>query len=438
MLYVRGFNSLYMFRALFLLCLLHIGLLSFSQTPDVTYMNNIAGIKLYLQGNQLGYPIIEVNSVGALALDFDDLDGVVKNYYYTFQLCDADWTPVNLSTFDYIKGFSQMRLNQYRMSSVSQTKYVHYQAQLPDRNCVPSKSGNYLLKVYLDGDPEKLAFTRRVLVYEKVADIGVQIQQPFNSEIFRTHQKIQFQVNKSQLNVVNPVQQVKAVVLQNFRWDNAKINLPPTFIRGNMMEFNVENEMVFPAGKEFRWADLRSFRLQSERVAKADYTPGNIQMYLQPDPERTQMRYVRMNDYNGFYFIESSDVNNPWWQADYAYVHFTFVPQGNQPYPDKKVFVVGEMNKYNLDDTSAMTYNATKGVYEKTLYLKQGYYTYTYVTRDAKNAKSTPLVEQTDGNYWETENDYTVLVYYRSLSGRHDELIGVSTINSLNSRMIGR
>ena len=410
---------------------------SFTQNVDVTLQPNIQGIKLYLVGNQLGYPIMEVNNIGSLELHFDDLDGRVKNYYYTYQLCNADWTPVNLSTFDYLKGFSQIRLNQYRQSSISQTKYIHYQAVLPEKNCVPIKSGNYLLKVFLDGDTSKLAFTRRILVYEKQAEIGIQIQQPYNADIFRTHQKLIFQVNKGQLNVVNSIQQIKAVVLQNYRWDNAKVNIPPTFIRNNVMEFSAENDLVFPAGKEFRWADLRSFRLQSERVAKAESLPGNIQIYLQPDGERNQQRYLRTTDYNGSFFVESNDVSNPWWQTDYATVHFTFVPTGNQPYPNKKVFVVGEMNKYNMDDTSAMKYNPEKGIYEKNIYLKQGFYSYTYVTKDANNSKSVALTEQTDGNYWETENDYTILIYYRSLSGRHDELVAVSTINSLTSRRIG-
>ncbi len=414
-------------------------LFSFSvnaQEPDVTYMPNIQGIKLYIQGNQLGYPIIALNSSSLLELHFDDMEGRVKNYYYTFQLCNADWTPVNLSTFDYLKGFSQIRINQYRQSSISQTKYVHYQAIIPDRNCVPVKSGNYMLKVFLDGDQEKIAFTRRILVFDKLADVGMQVVQPFNTEIFRTHQKVVFQVDKAQLNVVNPVQQVKAVVLQNYRWDNAKLNISPTFIRNNTMEFNDENTLVFPAGKEYRWADLRSFRLQTERVAKAESTPGNIQLYLQPDAERTQQRFINFTDYNGFYFVESREVSNPWWQSDYATVHFTFVPKGNQPFADKKIFVVGEMNEYNTRDTSAMTYNSTDGVYEKTMYLKQGYYSYNYVTKDSKLKKSTSQTELTDGNYWETENDYTVLIYYRSLSGRHDELIGFSTVNSLGSRRL--
>lgn len=425
-----------MLKSLIFGVLLFLNLTLIAQEPDVTYMPNIQGIKLSIKGNQLGYPIISLNSSELLELHFDDMDGRVKNYFYTFQLCNADWTPVNLSTFDYLKGFSQIRINQYRQSSISQTKYVHYQSTLPDKNCVPVKSGNYMLKVFLDGDQEKLAFTRRVMVYEKLADIGLSITQPYNAEIFRTHQKINFQVNKAQLNVVNPVQQIKAVVLQNFRWDNAKLNIPPSFIRNNMMEFNDENTLTFPAGKEYRWADLRSFGLQTDRVAKVNFEAGNNQIYLQPDAERTQQRYVRFTDYNGFFFIESREVSNPWWQTDYAWVHFTFVPKGNQPFADKKLFVIGEMNHNNLDDSCAMTYNAAQGIYEKSLYLKQGYYSYTYVTKDKKSRNAQAQTEQTDGNYWETENDYTVLIYYRSLSGRHDELIGVSTVNSLGSRTL--
>ena len=422
------------------LCLLFFSGIHFAFAQDEIRMANIAGVKLYVQGNQMGYPIIGLNSNDMLELHFDDLDidGRIKNYYYTFELRNADWSPVNLSTFDYLKGYSQVRLNQYRVSSLALTKYIHYQAVLPDKNCVPSKSGNYLLKVFLDADTSKLAFSRRVLVVDKQVEIGAQILQPFNTEIFRTHQKVQFVVyNKKLINFQNPVQQIKTVILQNFRWDNAKKNIVPTFIRNNSFEYNTENDAVFPAGKEFRWADLRSFRFQSDRVLKAEQINKKTEITLQPDGERSQLRYINFRDYNGFYYIESSDASNPWWQGDYAAVHFTFVPNNNQPYPDKEVFIAGELTKYNMAGDMAMTYNAEKGVYEKTMFLKQGYYSYTYVTKDVKKRNAIAQTEQTDGNYWETENDYTVLIYYRSLSGRHDELIGVTTVNSLNSRQLG-
>ena len=404
---------------------------------DVIKMPNISGVKVFMRGDQMAYPLLTLNSADQFELHFDDLDGRVKNYYAGFELCNADWTPANLSTFDYIKGFSNVRLNQYRVSSIAFTKYIHYQAILPDRNSTPTKSGNYLLKVYMDGDTSKLAFTRRVLVVERISDIAAQILQPFNSEIFRTHQKVQFSVSKSQMNIVNPQQQIKAVILQNNRWDNAITGLKPTFIRGNMLEFNTENEAVFPAGKEFRWVDLRSFRFRGNHVAKTVYDRNNTEIFIEPDAERSNQRYINFKDFNGHYYIASTDTDNPWWQGDYGQVHFTFIPTNNQPYVNKKVYLVGEFNMYNTNDTSAMVYNAGQGLYEKTLLLKQGYYSYTFVTKDAGNRKATGSTEQTDGNFWETENDYTILLYYRSIAGRHDELVGAATINSLNSRRIG-
>ena len=130
-----------------------------AQVPDAVYAPNIKTVQLFPYGNQLGYPIISLNSSDRLELHFDDISTTVRNYSYTFQLCNADWTPAILSTFDYIKGFSQVRINTYRVSSIAYTRYIHYQASLPDRNCVPTKSGNYILKVFRDGDTSKLKRT---------------------------------------------------------------------------------------------------------------------------------------------------------------------------------------------------------------------------------------------------------------------------------------
>src|SRR5690606_18003058 len=123
------------------------------------YRDHISTVKLYVAGNPLAYPVWKLNSTEMLELHFDDLDPVVRNYSYTYQLCNADWTPAILSQFDYIQGFSQQRITTYRNSSIAYTRYIHYQAMLPDRNCRPSRSGNYLLKVFADGDTSRLIFT---------------------------------------------------------------------------------------------------------------------------------------------------------------------------------------------------------------------------------------------------------------------------------------
>ena len=402
--------------------------------PDHVYNPDIRTVKLFQQNNQQSIPLLTLNSGGLLELHFDDFCGYARNYYYTFQLCNADWLPANdVNVFDYIRGFTQNRLSQYRVSSVSATKYVHYQALLPESNCVPIKSGNYLLKVYLDSDTSKLAFTKRMMVVDSRVMVGAQVQQPFDNQVLRTHQKIQISVNTLQLNILSP-QQVKMVILQNNRWDDAVKNIQPSFIRGNVFEYNGEQDCVFPAGKEYRWADLQSFRFLSDRIDRVDKTVLPNDVFIKPDQERNNLRYLFFRDRNGWDEINSTESINPWWQSEYATVHFTFVPNNNQPFAGKTVYLLGEVTGNQIGDTSKMVYDAARGVYTKNLLLKQGYYSYIYVTKDSRNPSAKADPSLTEGNFWETENEYTILFYYRSFSSRHDELVGISTINSQNGR----
>jgi hypothetical protein len=397
---------------------------------DFIYNDNIKTVQLFQQNNQTSLPIINLGSSDLLELHFDDLDGYVKNYSYTFQLCNENWEAVDLSPFDYIKGFTQNRLNQYRVSSISQVNYVHYQALLPDRGSVPTKSGNYLLKVFLNGDINNIVFTKKFFVVDNKASIGVQILQPFDNSLFRTYQRVQISVNAAQLNPINPQQQVKLVVLQNNRWDNAVRNIKPAFIRGNILEYNGEQDCLFASGKEYRWVDLRSFRLATERVHNINKTTIPNEIILKSDLTRSQLRYVYFKDFNGWYFISSTENINSFWQADYANVHFTFIPPNNQPIENKEVYITGSFMDGLPSDSAKLIYNEDEGWYEKSFLLKQGYYSYTYVTRDKNNTSATFDLSVTDGNLWETENDYTVFVYYRSVNGRHDELVGITTANS--------
>ncbi len=408
-----------------------LSLQSMAQIPEKIFNPQIKSVQLYPVGNQLGNPVLRLGSSEQLELHFDELTTSVKNYSYTFQLCNADWTPAVLSHFDFIKGFSQVRITNYRPSSIALTRYVHYQATLPDKSCVPTKSGNYILKVFLNSDTSKLVFTRKILIVQEKATIAAQVQQPFGST-YKSSQKIQFKVSLNEgLDVMNAQQQVKVTILQNNRWDNAITGLKPTFFARKILEYNTENDAVFAAGKEWRWLDLRSFRLQSDRVESANYTNKGTEIFVRPDVDRSQQRFNFYRDANGKYYIHPSESVNPFWQSDYATTHFTYVPEGNSPYPGKDVYLFGQLTDYNLDDDAKMQFNAERGVYETSVMLKQGYYDYVYVTTDNKDRIKKASFEDTEGDLWESENQYTILVYYRSLAGRYDELIGFSNVNSL-------
>ncbi len=411
------------------LCILTLNLSA--QNVERVYMPNIQTAQLFRSGNQQALPIYALNSGDRMELEFDDMDGSVKSYYYSFVLCDYNWKPVDVSPFDYIKGFTQNRITTYRYSSIALTRYTHYQAFLPDRNAVPTKSGNYLLKVFLDGDTSKLAFTKQMLVVDQKATINAAVVQPFTPDKFNTHQKIRLAVNATGINSFSAAQQVKVVILQNNRWDIAQRDIVPTFVRGNMLDYTAENIGIFPAGKEWRWLDLRSFRLQSDRVERADYAKTFTDIYLKTDIDRSGYKYVYYADLNGMYNIVTYESINPFWQADYATVHFYMARADGTEYPNKDIYLAGGFTGYELSDKWKMIYNPGSLKYECNAFLKQGYYNYTYMMVDKNDPTQRTELE---GNYWETENSYTILVYYKAFTDRSDQLIGVATIDSRSDK----
>jgi hypothetical protein len=402
-----------------------------AQLPDHIYKPNISTVKLYKYGDPFSYPILQLNSNDQLELHFDDLDADVKNYYCSFQLCNADWTPANLQAFDYIRGFQSTRLNNYHYSSISMTRYTHYQAMLPDRSSVPTHSGNYILKVFINNDTSALVFTRRFLVIDSRVSVAAQVVQPFNVQLARSDQRVQIGLStvNSQVNVMSP-QDLKLVVLQNNIWPTAALVDRPNIFRGNYYEYN-DDATCFPAGREWRWIDLRSLRLMSDRMARMFDTLDRTDVYVKPDAERKGQIYVYYRDLNGIYTVENADGNNPEWQSDYAYVHFTFVPPSADAYAGRELYLFGELTNYSLDESAKMEFNADRGVYEGTLFLKQGYYNYSYVSIDRREKGSRFSIANTEGNFNITENNYTVLVYYRAFGARADELIGYSVVNSI-------
>jgi len=400
-------------------------------TPDHVYVPYIKTVHLYPSDMPLNYPLITLNSGQTLTLSFDDLEGGVKDYYYTIVLCNADWKPAALNPFEYIKGFSANRINQYRFSTFPLQRYTHYSLTFPNANCAPTRAGNYILKVYLNDDTSHLVFTRRFLVTNQSAQITGKIEQPMNPSIFQTHQKVNFTIDTRGLNISNPFDQIKVWILQNYRWDNAIHDIRPTFVRGSVLEYNAENDCEFPAMKEWRWIDLRSFRLETERVARIDESNRQIIVYAKPDASRANQRYQQRRDIDGRYTTEMLESGyNPDVDGDYATVHFTYLTPA--PFAHAQLYIFGELTNYECNPSNELHYNQADGAYEGSLLLKQGYYDYIYgLLTPGSTRLDTRL---TEGNWWETENVYTILVYFRPIGGRADELVAATMLNSITNR----
>lgn len=418
---------------IFLFYLLFAALALQAQSTEKVYRSYIRSVKLHKAGDQTASPVLYLGQPDQLELRFDDMEGNVKPYYYTLQLCNADWSPAQLPAFDYLRGFLTQRIQNYRVSSGVQTRYMHYQALLPERNSGPTRGGNYLLKVFLNDDTSQLVFTRRVVVVNKRVAVTAQVLQPFNGNFFLTHQRLSIGVTPQQMpmSAFSP-QEIKVVITQNDQWLTARTLTRPTLYRGNYYEYSDEEQTLFAAGQEWRWFDLRSIRLRGDRIQRivdSDTSP-RTDVFVQTDAERTGQLYLFYRDLNGKYLIENIDQPQPHTQGEYGWVHFSLRPAGGRPYQNKEVYVAGEWSGFELVDAYKMEFDASQGLYTKAIYLKQGFYNYGYLTQMMSGPDKTLTYESTEGNFWATENEYSIFVYFRPFGARADELIGYSRVRS--------
>ncbi len=394
---------------------------------DYIYKNNIRTVQLSSDPSILSDAIIKLNSEEKLFLSFDDLDSDYKVYSYSIIHCNAKWEPSDLLTAEYLDGFAENPISTYRFSRTTLQRYTHYSTSFPSEDLKLTKSGNYLLKVYTNNNPEKLAFTKRFMVFEEKAEVNISVHAPTIVADRNFKQEIDFTINFNSTDISNPYQEIFPVLLQNGRWDNAITGLEPGFVKDQQAVYDFEEGNVFKGGSEFRWFDTRSLRYQSERIQKIEKDSNSMyNVWLMPDEKRTYKRYVGSNDINGKFLIKTTDGGSDDVDAEYAWIHF-FLPW-DPPTQEGNMYVFGAFCNWRCQPETRMKYNYSLKGYEATIFLKQGYYNYQYVLlRDNDKAADDFFVE---GMHQETENEYTLLVYYHRQGSWIDELVAAKKANS--------
>jgi hypothetical protein len=393
---------------------------------DFVYHNNIKSVLFNRQGWELSAPIIEFNSGETLILQFDDLDADYKNYTYTIIHCDALWQPTNLMQFEFIDGFYEDRIEHYAFSRNTRTGFTNYWLEFPNRNMRPKISGNYILKVFVDGNENQVAFTRRFMVFEQNVIVEATVNQATDLNFRATHQEIDFIITTSRLAIANPYRDMKVVITQNGRWDNAITGLQPRMVRGNQFVFDYEQGNLFAGGNEFRNFDIKSLRYRTLNVDNITTVRNSWAVQLMTDRNRQFMRYTSRGDINGRFLIKTDDYQDNVLEADYALVHF-YLPY-DAPIVDGTVYVFGELTQWATTDFNRMTYNYRDRRYELSLMLKQGFYDYKYAfVKDGQDLADVTVFE---GSHSVTENDYTIYVYFRRQGEVYDSLVGIHHINT--------
>ena len=379
----------------------------------------------FVQNNQNVVPIFQLGD--AFQLQFDDLFGNDASYFYEIIHCDYNWNPSDLQKRDYLQGFDNQRIQESSSSFNCLQIYTHYRLNLPNSNTQLKISGNYILKI-LNEDKE-VVFSRKFIVYEDLVTVPMQVKRARTVINLDSKHNVEFIIKSNVINFQNPLKTVKTVLLQNGKFQTAINNIPPQYTMGNDLVYKYDTPTQFWAGNEFLYFDNKEIRVASNNISRIDSQKDIYSTYLFTNEARANSNYYNWPDVNGNFVVRRLFAENSEIEADYSWIYFSLsAPLFRSS--DGVIYVTGMFNNYALTPENKMEYNAEKGIYEKAILIKQGFTNFEYVA--VKPNGTIDLENTIDGNFYQTENEYTVLVYYRENTDRYDHVIGKGTATSLN------
>ena len=365
-----------------------------------------------------------------LEISFDEMSHDVHQYSYRVVHCNRDWTESNISSYEYVYGFTTADIVDYEHSMNTQQAYTHYWFSFPNSDMQLTKSGNYVLQIYEDGDQENVVAEVCFRVVEPLARVEANVRANTDIELNGRYQQLDLDVTTAALNM-RDANDVKVVVQQNGRWDNQVVLQKPTFVEPNRLRYVNQKALIFEGGNEYRHFDIYSSYYAGYHVDRVEYAQGEYHALLDIDEVRGTknknagregLPYLTERDANGQWLVNCEKTEYVDTEAEYMWVHFVLPVE--QYVTDGHVFVGGEAFGNQMNAMNRMEYDAEQKCYYLYAYLKQGGYDYMYYVWGKKGVTTLPL----EGSHWQTENEYMIWVYYRPFGERYDRLVAAKRL----------
>ncbi|MDR0575928.1 MAG: DUF5103 domain-containing protein [Tannerella sp.] len=392
--------------------------------------NDVKSLEIKVGGELISTPYAELDGEKNIEISFDALHRSGGRFAYSVIHCDADWKKSELLPIEYMKGFQHVAIEDFANSMNATTHYTNYKLSLPNEDTQLAVSGNYAILVYEEDTPEKIVFTACFSMVEPLIEIDASISGNTDIDFNKSHQQVEFTVNQANINITYPQSDLKIFVYQNNNLNDVRRNMQPMTINNRQLQYKHNRELIFEAGNEYRRIEFLTHRYNGMGVEATDFHNPYYHVTLMQDKKRDKKTYLYDQDQNGRFFIRCSECEDPDTEADYFIVHFSLV---SELMPNGKMYIFGDLFNNILDNRSLMEYNMGTGAYEKAVMLKTGLYNYQYIFIEDGDTKAS--FSRTEGNFFETENEYNIAVYYRPVGARYDRLIGYKKISSKHGHM---
>ena len=398
-----------------------------SQILNEYFAENIKTVLIQNTENELLDPIINLNSNEQLLLSFDEIGTNLANYKYSFVHCNSKWEKSDLIESDYIDGFYENYIEEYFFSFNTNIDYTNYQCIFPNENINFLKSGFYFL-IVKNEDTGKEIIKKKFVIYEDIVEVKARCKRATYAKDIESKQEIDFEVFYSNLEIFNPSIELNILIQKNDEWLSTKKAITPTQINSQSIKFDYDEELNFNGGNEFREFNTSNLNFFSKNIDTIYFKNNQYLVELITDKKNSNRPYFEQFDLNGKFIIKKDNSFSPKNESEYVNVKFS-LKKTNQNI-NERIFIFGQLTNWLIDPNFLLKYNEKSKNFEVELLLKQGYYNYQYVTM--KN--NVPSTNEVEGNFYETNNEYTIYVFHKNPWSRHERLVGVEKItsNSLN------